>query len=139
MEKYNPWKESNIELGNAQAGTFVFSEVDADGISSKVIVDDVSVNSPLAPPKGTTDAVLAGGVNIKVTLDKDYTPTIIEKDGRLRTCRLVIKTHVSPLNPGTYGINGAKPTTSPTDNSRDKQTITNKDIGRVEDIVSPKL
>jgi len=104
--KYNPWVRRNEKIGNAQAGTFVYSKVGADGISMKKVVDDVSVNRPLVPPTDAENAILAGGVNVEVQLDTDYTSKVID-DGRLRTCELTIRTLVSPLTPGTYG-KGAK-------------------------------
>ena len=112
-EKYNPWVRKGEKLGNAQAGTFVFSQTGADGVSAKHIVDDVSVNSPLVPPTDAEHAALAGGINVEVQLDTDYTCRV-QEDGRLRTCELVLKTLVSPLNPGTYGKGTSKPNSSPT-------------------------
>jgi hypothetical protein len=106
MEKFNPWVRKGEKLGSAQAGTFVGSKVGKDGITSKVIVDDASVNEPLVPPPDMDNAVLAGGVNIEVEMDTNYTPTI-QGDNRLRTCELTIRTLVSPLINGTYG-KGAK-------------------------------
>lgn len=102
VDKYNPWVRKGERIGAAQAGTFIFSKVDANGISAKHIVDDVVVNKTLVPPPGAENAALAGGVNIEVQLDTDYTSRV-QDDGRLRTCELVIRTMVSPLTPGTYG------------------------------------
>jgi hypothetical protein len=116
MEKFNPWKRVAENLGNAQAGTFVFSRVNASGISEKKIVDDVSVNQPLLPPPGAENAILAGGVNIRVELDTDYTAKVVDGD-RLRTCEFTIRTLISPLQNGTYGVGGKKPDSSPEANA----------------------
>ena len=112
MEKFNPWKRTAEKLGNAQAGTFVFSKTDANGISTKHIVDDVAVNEPLLPPPGADNAILAGGVNIRVELDTDYTAKVVDGD-RLRTCEFVILTMISPLQNGTYGQGASKPNSNP--------------------------
>jgi hypothetical protein len=105
-EKYNPWVIKGVKLGTAQAGTFVGSKTGTDGITSKVIVDDASVNEALCPPADMDNAVLAGGVNIVVEADTNYAPTV-HGDNRLRTCEITIRTLISPLTPGTYG-KGAK-------------------------------
>lgn len=115
-KKYNPWKREKEELGNAQAGTFVFSEVGPNGISEKVIVDDVAVGKPLCPPLGAEHAVLAGGVNVKVEMDTDYEAKIVD-GGRLRTCEIRIRTLVSPLTNGAYGKGATKPDSSPEANA----------------------
>ncbi len=112
MEKYNPWVRKGEKLGSAQAGTFVYSKVGADGVSAKHVVDDAVVNSPLVPPPDAENAVLAGGVNVEVQLDTDYQAKV-EDDGRLRTCELIIRTLVSPLTPGTYGKGTRKPNSIP--------------------------
>ena len=112
-EKYNPWVRKGEKLANAQAATFVYSKVDANGISAKHIVDDVVVNGPAVPPPDAENACLAGGINIVVELDTDYTAKVMD-DGRLRTCELVVRTLVSPLTPGTYGKGAKKPDSSPT-------------------------
>ncbi len=106
--KYNPWVRKGERLGSAQAGTFVYSKVGADGVSAKHVVDDAVVNGYLVPPSDAENAVLAGGVNVEVQLDTDYTCKV-EDDGRLRTCELVIRTLVSPITPGTYGKGAKKP------------------------------
>ena len=61
MDRFNPWVRKNEKLGNAQAGTFVFSKVNAAGISEKKIVDDVAVKQALLPPPDADNAILAGG------------------------------------------------------------------------------
>jgi hypothetical protein len=116
MEKFNPWKRVAEKLGNAQAGTFVYSKVDANGISAKHIVDDVSVNEALLPPKDAENAILAGGVNVRVELDTDYTAKVVDGD-RLRTCEFVIRTLISPITPQTYGKGAVKPDSSPESNA----------------------
>jgi hypothetical protein len=112
MDKYNPWVRKEEKLGNAQAGTFVYAKTDANGISSKHIVDDVAVNEALLPPPDAENAVLAGGVNVRVELDTDYTPRVVD-GSRLRTCEFVIRTMISPLENGTYGKGAKKPDSSP--------------------------
>ena len=112
VDKFKPWVRKAEKLGNAQAGTYVFSKTDANGISTKRIVDDVAVNQALCPPPDAENAVLAGGVNIRVELDTDYTPVVID-DGRLRTCEFVIRTMISPLENGTYGNGAKRPDTNP--------------------------
>jgi len=131
MEKFNPWVRKNEKLGNAQAGTFVFSQTDANGISSKHVVDDVAVNEPLLPPPGSDNAILAGGVNVRVELDTDYTAKVVDGD-RLRTCEFTIRTLISPLTNGTYGKGATKPDSSPEANA-EKQTITKADVGNAGD------
>jgi len=116
MEKYNPWKRVAEKLGNAQAGTFVYSKTDANGISAKHIVDDVAVNQALLPPPDAENAILAGGVNVRVELDTDYTAKVVDGD-RLRTCEFVIRTMISPLQNGTYGKGTNKPDSSPESNA----------------------
>jgi len=116
MEKFNPWVRKNEKLGNAQAGTFVFSQTDANGILSKHVVDDVAVNEPLLPPPGSDNAILAGGVNVRVELDTDYTAKVVDGD-RLRTCEFTIRTLISPLTNGTYGKGATKPDSSPEANA----------------------
>jgi hypothetical protein len=111
-DKYNPWVRKGEKLGSAQVGTFVYSKVDANGISGKHIVDDISVNMPLVPPLDAENAILAGGVHIEVQLDTDYSCKV-QDDGRLRTCELVIRTLVSPLTPGTYGKGAKRPDSGP--------------------------
>jgi hypothetical protein len=108
QEKYNPWKRVGEKLGGAQAGTFVFSKTDANGISTKHIVDDVAVNEALLPPPGSDNAILAGGVNVRVELDTDYTAKVVDGN-RLRTCEFIIRTMVSPLQNGTYGHGTNRP------------------------------
>lgn len=127
QEKFNPWVRKNEKLGNAQAGTFVYSKVNAAGISEKRIVDDVAVNEALVPPKDADNAILAGGVNVRVELDTDYTAKVVDGD-RLRTCEFVIRTLISPINPQTYGKGATKPNSSPEANA-EKQTITKEDVG----------
>ena len=105
-EKYNPWEKLNTKLGSAQAGTFVGSKTDANGITSKVITDDAAVNEALVPPPDMDNAVLVGGVNIEVSSSISYKPKVVS-DNRLRTCEISITTSISPLKPGTYG-KGAK-------------------------------
>lgn len=112
MDKFNPWVRTKERLGNCQAGTFVYSKVGPDGISAKHIVDDVTVNEPLAPPPDAENAVLAGGVNIEVQLDTNYKAAVVDGN-RLRTCEIVIRTLVSPLTNGTYGVGAVRPSTSP--------------------------
>jgi hypothetical protein len=112
VEKYNPWVRKKEQLGNCQAGTFVYSKVNAAGISEKRIVDDVAVNESLVPPPDAENAILAGGVNVVVELDTDYTAKVVDGD-RLRTCELVIRTLISPLKNGTYGIGAKSPNSSP--------------------------
>jgi hypothetical protein len=119
-EKYNPWVRKSEKIGSAQAGTHVFSRVGKNGISEKVIVDDVVVNGPLCPPPSAENAVLAGGVNVEVELDTDYTTKVVD-GGRLRTCELIIRTLVSPLAKGTYGKGATKPDSSPEANQGPKQ------------------
>lgn len=116
MEKFSPWVRKNEKLGNAQAGTFVYSKVTAGGISEKRIVDDVAVNESLCPPKDADNAILAGGVNVRVELDTDYTARVVDGD-RLRTCEFVIRTLVSPITPQTYGKGASKPDSSPEANA----------------------
>ena len=116
MEKFNPWKRMGEKLGNAQAGTFVFSKTNAAGISEKKIVDDVAVNQALLPPPDAENAILAGGVNIRVELDTDYTAKVVDGD-RLRTCEFTIRTLISPLTNGTYGKGTNKPDSSPEANA----------------------
>ncbi len=111
-KNYNPWVRKGEKLGSVQAGTFVFSKVDANGISAKHVVDDAAVNTPLVPPSDAENAVLAGGVNVEVQLDTDYQAKVTE-DGRLRTCELIVRTLVSPLKPGAYGKGANKPNSSP--------------------------
>ena len=112
MDKFNPWVRKNEKLGNAQAGTFVFSQTDANGISTKHVVDDVSVNEALLPPPNAENAILAGGVNVRVELDTDYTAKVVDGN-RLRTCEFVIRTMISPLQNGTYGKGAVKPNSNP--------------------------
>lgn len=112
-KKYNPWVRKGEVLGSAQAGTFVYSKVGADGISAKHIVDDVAVNTPLVPPPDAENAALTGGVHVEVQLDTDYQAKVMD-DGRLRTCELIIRTLVSPLTPGTYGKGAKRPDSGPT-------------------------
>jgi len=57
MDRFNPWVRKNEEARNAQAGTFVFSKVNAAGISEKKIVDDVAVNQALLPPPDADNAI----------------------------------------------------------------------------------
>ena len=106
--KFNPWVRKGEKLGNAQAGTFVFSKTDANGLSTKHIVDDVAVNEALVPPPGADNAILAGGVNVRVELDTDYTAKVVDGN-RLRTCEFIIRTMVSPLQNGTYGQGTNRP------------------------------
>ena len=110
--KFNPWIRKGERLGNAQAGTFVFSKTDANGLSTKHIVDDVAVNEALVPPPGADNAILAGGVNVRVELDTDYTAKVVDGD-RLRTCEFTIRTLISPLQNGTYGKDATKPNSNP--------------------------
>ena len=112
MDRFNPWVRKNEKLGNAQAGTFVYSKVNENGISEKHVVDDVAVNQALVPPPGAENAILAGGINVVVELDTDYTAKV-EDDGRLRTCELIVRTMVSPLTPGTYGKGAKSPDSNP--------------------------
>ena len=112
QDKYNPWARKGEKLGNAQAGTFVFSKVDANGISAKHVVDDVTVNEALCPPSDAENAILAGGVNVVVELDTDYTAKVVDGN-RLRTCEFVIRTMISPLENGTYGKGAKRPDSNP--------------------------
>ncbi len=112
VDKFNPWVRKGERLGSAQAGTFVYSKVGADGISAKHVVDDATVNRPLVPPSDAENAILAGGINVEVQLDTDYRARV-EDDGRLRTCELIIRTLVSPLTPGAYGVGAKRPDSSP--------------------------
>jgi hypothetical protein len=121
MDKFNPWKRTAEKLGNAQAGTFVYSKVNAAGISEKKVVDDVAVNQALLPPPDAENAILAGGVNIRVELDTDYTAKVVDGD-RLRTCEFTIRTLISPLKNGTYGKDTAKPDSSPEANAANAGT-----------------
>lgn len=114
-KKYEPWEKLNSPLGSAQAGTFVGSKTDANGITSKVIADDAAVNEALVPPSDMDNAVLVGGVNIEVTSGISYKPRVMGEN-RLRTCEITITTSISPLKPGTYGKDAKNPNSNPPKN-----------------------
>jgi hypothetical protein len=134
MDRFNPWIRKGEKLGSAQAGTFIGSRIGANGISEKVISDDATSNAPLVPPPDMDNVVLAGGVNVEVQMDTDYSPKVMN-DGRMRTCELVIRTLVSSLQNGSYGIGAKRPNSSPSNNKGESQTITKDDVKKFEDVL----
>lgn len=91
-----PKIEKGKVLGRAEIGTFAGTRTGEDGVTEKVIVDDIVTSGPLTVPEDIDSPVLIGGVRITTTEDVDYTPKQISPN-RVRTFEKVIRSVQEPL------------------------------------------
>lgn len=91
-----PKVERDIILGVAEIGTFAGTRTRGDGVTEKVIVDDIVTNGKLTAPPDIENAVSLGAVRVTTHESMDYTPHKVGEN-RLRTFEKVIWTVQEPL------------------------------------------
>ncbi len=93
-----PKVEQDVILGVAEIGTFAGTRIRGDGVTEKVIVDDIVTSGKLTSPPDIENVVSLGAVRVTTHESVNYTPHKIGEN-RLRTFENVIWTTQERLTP----------------------------------------